>query len=575
MLVDNGYDIPNNAILNLFLFERLHAMSSTKTCSYSVVLDEFDKKPYQCPRIVWLDGGEEECHCLFHSFNLDSKKDVFHDEILNAVSGNPSSLFIDGQRDIDDYYDFLGFNFPEDTSWFDYKLIKTIEHHLVFEKCIFSGGLAFYIITLEDQLQLLDSEVDGDLLLGGSVFQGNIFMINNNINGRIIFDNSKMEGHLIVDECTSEGPMTMNKFKVGSTATVRNINCGFWFKADNIEVGGDLNINNCSTDRISLKASNVKGDMILSRCKAEKDIDCSNSRVMNSYQVEDCEAATLNAKGLTYSGLLTISNLTLNGDIDNASDFTDVVLEKSSFIGTDLGTMAFSRVIIREVDFDRVTFGLQRRSMNRWWKKIFLSAWKVAPYRKDWSILSNISGRPKEMNFEETKARASSNKEDRIGQFETAEKVYRSLKHEMEKKHAGSLARRMRAGELECRFHGRYSMPDKFFIFLYRIVNGYGLKWFRALAILIAFIIVFSCFYYDQTATYEIYAVETSMREIRCINVGALEALWHSLEMTSIIVRPSISIENEAIRYAEGIERIICPIILLMFIQAFRNTVRD
>jgi len=52
---------------------------------------------------------------------------------------------------------------------------------------------------------------------------------------------------------------------------------------------------------------------------------------------------------------------------------------------------------------------------------------------------------------------------------------------------------------------------------------------------------------------------------------------WDSitLEMTSIIATPSLRIENPGIRWVEGLERVLSPALLLLFLQAARNAARD
>ena len=134
----------------------------------------------------------------------------------------------------------------------------------------------------------------------------------------------------------------------------------------------------------------------------------------------------------------------------------------------------------------------------------------------------------------------------------------------------------MRAGELEMRLHGSAGWWEKVLLIGYRFLNGYGLRWFRALVFWLICFLSFAVFgYLGKEATYEQFDLARQQHVVRAKRLDLPEAVWHSLEMTSIIASPSLRIENPGIRWVEGFEKFLSPVLLLLFLQAARNAARD
>jgi uncharacterized protein YjbI with pentapeptide repeats len=348
-----------------------------------------------------------------------------------------------------------------------------------------------------------------------------------------------------------------------------------------------------------------------------------SSRIIGDLSIEDSEIERIKADNLIYQRVLSLRNIVIrNNDIMRPSSFENVYLERAKFINIDLSTVAMGGPFIREVIFDRISFG--------------------KPTTPGWQCSSLLLGRPNEAIFEERyvryykkeKERGEENEEeegeeqketgqtsgldesrfwDRIilwfGRFPgafglrwlgrliikirkkrdnfcAAETVYRTLKHEMEKQHAMGLARRMRAGEMECKLHGESNIFQKVFLFGYRFLNGFGLRWIRAFVFWCICILSFAWWgYYNQPATFEVYREATSVENEKVVKDQRIvpqptmmnfnDAVWHSLEMTSVIARPSKQLQNPEIRWLEGLEKILSPALFFLFLQAARNAIRD
>ena len=134
----------------------------------------------------------------------------------------------------------------------------------------------------------------------------------------------------------------------------------------------------------------------------------------------------------------------------------------------------------------------------------------------------------------------------------------------------------MRAGELECKLHGDSNPFQKILLFVYRLINGFGLRWIRALVFCLICLVVFSLFYWGSDATwldYEAGKEPYVIVEQRLDNW--LHALRHSVE-TSIVVLPTkYTLSDELMDLTEGAQRLLSPLLFLAFLQAVRNAARD
>jgi hypothetical protein len=96
-------------------------MTGKKKCEYAGVA------PYKCSREV-LPGNE---HCIFHSEDIEGKKDKFNDEFWREF---------ERQKEHEEIYDFSGFVFPGDISFEG----KEFEKNALFWFAKFSGEADFF-----------------------------------------------------------------------------------------------------------------------------------------------------------------------------------------------------------------------------------------------------------------------------------------------------------------------------------------------------------------------------------------------------------------------------------------------
>jgi len=276
---------------------------------------------------------------------------------------------------------------------------------------------------------------------------------------------------------------------------------------------------------------------------------------MGNLSITNSEIRRISADNLTHRRGLTLRNIVFRNDnLNEPSTLSNVCLERARFINVDLSTVALDGPFIREIVFDRISFG--------------------KPTTRGWRWSSRFWGRPNEAIHEERYARyfPKGNKKDK---FCAAETVYRTLKHEMEKQHARGLARRMRAGELECKLHGDSNLIEKILLFIYRFFNGFGLRWIRALVFWLISILIFGLIYMDQTAVFKINDEEKKAYVNETVDLNLEQAVRHSVETSLAILPTKYNLDNTSIDYIEGMQRLICPLLLAAFILAVRNTATD
>ena len=488
-------------------------MPKKKTCAWKSEIDG-----WQCPRPVWIGGRSDEKYCLFHSESMDKKKGKFRAEIEEVKIGMPSDIYKMGQKKNCECCDFRGFRFPEGCSDFDVHEFK-------------AAFIYFSEAQFGDTARFRGAQFSGDAVFKRAIFSGKA-----DFGMASFYKDADFEGA---------------KFEKDQY---------FFFN---------------SMGELGLRSAECSGNIII-----------FNSDLKN-----------IDASRMSYKGLFTLENVNFYGDSEkDKSDLNGIYLERAQFIGTNLDRVAFGGAFIKEVIFDRISFGKATDSRN-----LLSEPW--------------YCGRPDEAIYEERFARHVANlpypngnvieihlsfpidlsiDEKIIGLHRSAETVYRTLKHVMKSQNAGNLSRRMRAGELEMRYQVMELKKPKpwwkpknlwrrFLIWAkqqpigsYRFLNGYGLRWIRTLVLWLVCVFSFAFFgYIGKEVTFEQFDLAQQQYVVRAKKMDFWEATWHSLEMTSVIASPSLHIEDPGIRWVEGLERFLSPVLLLLFLQAARNAARD
>jgi len=522
----------------------------------------------------------------------------------------------------------------------------TFSEDTEFSKAAFSKDARFYGTTFSGDASFPEAIFSGEARFDKATFNGGAWFERSTFSGFARFDGASFSGVARFNEASFnvdarfEG-VTFNgdawfeetAFKGGAwfeEATFSNganfheaaFSGSVWF--ERAAFGGDaLLIDIVSKDaEIHFENSLLKKNVLI-RTYSEREylpavLIFKRARIIGNVSIEDSEIKRLEADNLTYRRVLTLRNVVFrNEDLSAPSSLENVYLERAKFTNIDLSTVALGGPFIREVVFDRIKFG--------------------RPTTQGWQCSSWLLGRPNEAIYEERYARYGKKSEEKLEEgeekkevdptegldksrfldriilwlgrfrgifgiswlgktviklrkkrdrFGAAETVYRTLKHEMEKQHAKGLSRRMRAGELECKLHGEANFFQKIFLFGYRFLNGFGLRWIRALVFWLACILSFAVFFYDSRPAYfdcyrETVRIEDGnvIRESGIVPVDVTlnfgDALLHSLQMTSVVMRPSKIISSPDIGWIEFAEKILSPALLFLFLQAARNTARD
>ncbi len=542
-------------------------MSEIRTCAFRL-------SGWNCPRPIWEKGDSDEKYCLFHSNNINEKREEFIKEINSIEIGSSSTLYHMGMRKAYIFGDFLGFHFPKNTAHF--------------KKHKFPNNVSFEHVMIE-----------GDVDLSSSIVLGYLSFTSANIKGNVNLDNSDIKGYLAFTSVNINGSINLNFAKIGrflviSESKINELSSWYVNINENIEIqiteivhvtsfrnaiiGGSVELFNIfSTNQIDLYEALIKGGLLINDTFVEHNVIISRCKCMDNLLIKNTKLRLIEADNFKYKGVFSVCSVEfINQEDECFTNLSNVDLEKARFIGSDLSTIAFGGAFIREVIFDRVTFGKATESKHFW--------------EEPW-----YCGRPNEAIFEERIARYKREDDlERADLFKSAETVYRTLKHAMEEQHAHNLARRLRAGELEMQYQVmELEKPKPWWkpknlwrrfriwakqqpIGSYRFLNGYGLHWIRTLVLWLVCVFSFAFFgYQGQEATYEKFDLAQQQHVVMAKRVNLPEAIWHSLEMTSIIASPSLHIENPGIRWVEGLEKFLSPVLLLLFLQAARNAARD
>ena len=539
-------------------------MPEEKTCAYKSELTD-----YKCKRPAWKSGGKKEKYCLFHSEQDEKKKEEFKREIDLFKEGNPTEYLLGGKRGELEFYDFRGFRFPEGCSEFEeHEFIKSVD----FDEATFSGYAGFDGATFSGYAGFHGATFSGDAGFHGATFSGDAWFRGATFSGYARFHGATFNGD-------------------ASFIDVISKNARLYFR------GSVLKKN------LFVKTSPTKETQPAS-------LILDNARVIGNLSIYDSKLCRILASNLTYRRVLTLRNVIFdNEDFKAPSTLENVYLERAKFTNIDLSTVALGGPFLREVAFDRIKFG--------------------SPSKPGWFCSSFLLGRPNEAIYEERYARyghkSDKNEESDSGEkvdkhgfikkirlsfgrfrnrfgfqrirsffrnagkrkddFGAAETVYRTLKHEMEKQHAKGLARRMRAGELECILHGEANPFQRVFLFGYRFLNGFGLRWIRALVFWLACILSFAFIYNGRPAYFDCYRETVRIEDGNIVRESGVvpiditldfgDALLHSLQMTSVVMRPTKIIISPDIGWIEFFEKILSPALLFLFLQAARNAARD
>lgn len=508
-------------------------MPEEKTCAYETVL--LGNKDYKCSRRVWMDGGPVEKFCLFHSVQYKIKKESFRREIDLFKKGKPTDHLLSSRKDVIKAYYFIGFKFPMGCSDFSEHVF---DKDACFHKATFNGEANF----------------EGATFKYTAIFKEGVFNGFANFNKTVFtcdarFDEALFEQDIHMNESQFENKLIFDRANFIKSALFIGMKAGDELRFDGSK--SDLNI--------FIRTTPIKPDKRLL-------LSFRGAVVKNHIAIVDSEIKCITASGLKFDGVFTIMNVVFNNDnIDLPTEFKAVYLKNVKFVNVDFETVELKGLFFGEVIFDRITFG--------------------KPTTLGWKCSTWLLGRPNEAIYEERYARYcdEGKKKDKFGAAET---VYRTLKHEMEKQHAKGLARRMRAGELECKLQGLLNPFKIILLFGYRFLNGFGLRWIRALVFWLACVFLFAYFGYNtQPATFDVYQESTSIEDGDVVinqrivpqptTMNLADAIWHSLETTSVIARPSKQIQNPGVHWVEGLERVFSPFLLFLFLQAARNAARD
>lgn len=543
-------------------------MKEKKTCAFESIEFPF----FKCPRPVWEDGGSEEKYCLFHSEQMEKKKEEFKKEIEKIKRGEPSELYKIGQLKRLECRDFRGFKFPEGTADFS---MHEFKGDVDFRKAQFEGFAWFF-----------QTKIGGYATFEGAEVRGYVWFIGAEIASDTVFDNTKISGHIDLRSAKIYGDIWFERAEIGGNTLF-----------DEAKIGGDLHATEATFGKNIYLISATLRKLDLSAAKSEGNVTLDRAR-LTSLALDNFE----------YKGILSLEGTEFKeDDYDRHSTMKNLLLERARFVGTDLSNVAFSGAFIREVIFDRVNFGKAPKAKFFWSRPWFCGRLNEAICEerlafqqkteeqetreeagknrkrllKNWRKKIKKSGLIRS-RFPQLFLRVKSRlrwRKRRTERFKklywSAETTYRTLKHEMEDKHAKGLARRMRAGELECKIQGGRWGLEKILLIGYRFLNGFGLRWLRALAFWLIFVGSLSLFYYGHFTTFERFDRSTGENiTIRKV-MNEWEAIWHSVEMTSVIAKPSLHIDDPNVRWVEGMERVLSPVLLVLFLQAARNSARD
>ena len=484
-----------------------------KTCAYKFH-DRSELETDKCSRPIWEDGGPEEKFCLFHSEQYEIKTEAFNREIDLFKEGIPTEYLLRGKKEDIVIYDFRGLRFPQECSDF--------RNH----------------------------EFDKDVMFDKAIFKGKADFFRSTFGGRAWFDRVKFSYFAdftgaTFSSLTSFFGATFSKHTSFNSATFNGEAYFFEVLSINAEISFDFAV---FKRNITIDTFPVKEHLPAS-------LSFGNTQVTGDFFLADSEICRISAYNLNYSGGFTLRNIAFRNDnLNLPSVLGDLCLERANFINIDLSTVALGGTFIREVAFDRISFG--------------------KPTTWGWRWSSRLLGRPNEAIYEERYARYGG-RNDKKDEFCAAETVYRTLKHEMEKQHARGLARRMRAGELECKLHGDSNLFEKILLFVYRFFNGFGLRWIRALVFWLISILIFGLIYMDQTAVYKINDEEKQAYINEEVSLNLEQAVRHSVETSLAVLPTKYNLDNTSIDYIEGLQRLICPLLLAAFILAVRNTATD
>jgi len=468
---------------------------------------------------------------------LEEKADEFLEEINKIKEKKPSYLYSVGEREKYKLGDFVGFKFPEgliDLRHIQFESDVTfreahIKGDLNLSNCVFKGYLAFILAIIKGSIILEDAHILGDginfnevgvnddISIKNTVINGRFQLANINAINTVDLSKSRTTGTIFIDTCKQIHILNMSKTQLEGVLDIANTRIMDNFILDKAAIKGDLIITNSRISKIHGIDFKCSGDMKFTNVDIGKDD-------------------------------LLVSSKLHNGIINR------MLLNKTNF-----DNISLHNLIINEADFEDVTL-LKPKIKSKW----FLS--------------SMICGRPLEALYDEWVARYQNknpNKQSRL--IKKTEEVYRKLRGSLEKRNNKQYSRKMRAGELEMKLKGSYSLFEKIIIFLYRLLNGYGLRWLRILIIWIISILSFAWLgYQGKTATYEQYNHSLKQYEVKVIDELELPyAIWHSLETSSILIRPRLRIDGKTEDMLEGIEKIISPFLFLLFIQAAKNTIND
>ena len=528
-------------------------------CKYQDVLGK-------CPRPVWEGGGPEEKYCLFHSMQMEKKSEEFLEEIKHIKKGEPSELYKMGQREGYDCGDFGGFRFPSGAGYFAghkfegdvYFSMSIFEGNADFTSAEIGGYAIFSYAKIDGYAIFFDAKIGGFASFSHAKIDGDAIFSSAKIDGYAIFFDAEIGGDASFFDAEIDGDASFSSAKIDGDAIFFDAKIGGYASSSSAKIGGYA----------SFSSAKIGDDASFLNTKIEKSLILSGAKCGSDVILDQAQMKSLNANGLKYEGLLSLEEtLFIEGAEQEPSTVNNVYLERTKIVRVDLSFFSFRGAFIREVLFDSVSFDKELPSK---WFHIWKHPW--------------VSGRPKEAICEERQALAEKEKTKKKEHYRSAETVYRTLKHEMEDKHAKGLARRMRAGELECK-RNEAGVIQWFFLVIYRFLNGFGLRCIRALLFWLILIFMFACHYTGSFATYDKYEqklqlqagrfekVERIRPELKVVDFG--DGLLHSIQMTSVVMKPSLTIHYPDVGWIEFAERILSPALLLLFLQAARNMARD
>ena len=582
-------------------------MSEKKTCAW------VSKKGWQYPRPVWEGGDDDEQYCLFHSKNYEAKKEEFNNEIDAVLRGKPSELFLKGERDslmegIEEeelplsFYDFFGFRFPIDGA--DFRG-KAFDGDVFFDEACFAGNSSFDEAKFCGNVSFYGAKFCGIASFAGAKFGGTAVFSGVRFVSEAEFGGARFDGFARFELTDFEGSALFYVAEFGGITGFQGTNfrgeAGFFgaefrklanFDAsifgsyanfDGAMFSGDAGFRIAEfVDYAGFSEAEFRGNLILNSAVFKKGFFLLGNKIAGSLNLNKCSfngnivLYALSSRCLDIGDILfpdkflTIENISFTDVPPEHYSCLSAALERTRIINTDLSYVSFKGAFLREVQFDRV--------------------WFNSGIDKSWKWESRLFGRPKEAIYEERVARKGNDESGlndgkgeetrkRNDAFGAAETIYRTLKHEMEKQHAYGLARRFRAGELECKLHGNYSGTEKFLLFMYRFINGFGLRRIRAGVIWLCFIMLFTFGYslFGGKATYERYVDKQVgyVIEKTATQLDIPNAFRHSLETSTIFLSPKHRLDEPQADAIEFLQRIICPFLLIMFGQAARNAARD